>query len=364
MKTNEEIQHIIAEVSKARPTAIQINTEKIVEEYRFLSTNKSNIAIKVLSIVGVILSVFAFIAALYFLHLLDENINLLVFGFLLLTVSIFFIKKYNTIIIDTSSLALYALGGWMLIYGMDMDNTNLILIIVIAISIGTLLIVQRYLLSLFNILCILIGIIGLLIHNFENYLLLSIMAALVAIGLIYLLSNEATILAKRNLISTLYDSLRDAFTLTSIGITGYIISSSHHLFLNNSETNWKNALYLLSVAYGIGVLFMIYKIMHKLNVKKSVLMLSIYVLSILILAPTIINPGISGSILLLFICFYYQYKIGLSLAIIAFLYCLWRFYYDLNFSLLTKSIALMLSGVLFLIIYFVININKSSNEKI
>lgn len=362
MKNKQEILNKIELLSKGNEPNFQININDTMAAYQHLEENRSNLTIKILSILGVILSVLSFLGALFLLNILNDKLNLIICGSIFLILSLYCMKKYNAIIIDTASIAFYIVGGWMLIYGFDIHDLNYIFILCFIISLCTLLIVQRYLLSLLNILCIIYSIIALINHNDQNLLFITLINAILIIALIYFLSHEAAVLSKRNLISTIYNPLRLGLILATVVTTAFIILS--HYETNEQVNNTSFALNILSVLYALATLWVVYKITSKFEITKSKVLFPTYALLILMLGSTVINPGIACSILLILICFNYQYRIGLSIGLISLLLSLWHFYYNLNFSLLVKSLILIISGLLFLAIYFVINSNKINNEKI
>jgi|GEM_PF-2926156 len=49
-----------------------------------------------------------------------------------------------------------------------------------------------------------------------------------------------------------------------------------------------------------------------------------------------------------------SHRTGTALAVVALLYFITRHYYDLNLTLLTKSLVMMISGVLFLTAYLIL----------
>lgn len=363
MKNKQEILNKIELLSKGNEPNFQININDTLAAYQNLDENRSNLTIKILSILGVILSVLSFLVALYLLNFLDDKLNLIICGSIFLILSLYCIKKYNTIIIDTTSIAFYIVGGWMLLYGLDVEDLNYIFILCLIINLCTLLIVQRYLLSLLNILCIICSIVALIDHNYQNLLGVTLINTVLVIALIYFLSNEASVLSKRNLITTIYNPLRLALILATLATTAFIILSHDETYDDQEKTS-ALALYVLSIIYAFATLWVVYKITSKFEIAKSNVLIPTYGLLILLLGSTVINPGIAGSILLILLCFNYQYRFGLSISLISLLFSLWHFYYNLTFSLLVKSMILIISGLLFLAIYFVINSNKINNEKI
>jgi len=92
--------------------------------------------------------------------------------------------------------------------------------------------------------------------------------------------------------------------------------------------------------------------------------ITIYGITLLTILPTALSPAISGAILLIVLGFLVNYKTGLILGIVSFIYFISQYYYDLNFTLLTKSILLFLSGILFVLLYLLTHKKLSSNEKV
>jgi len=82
------------------------------------------------------------------------------------------------------------------------------------------------------------------------------------------------------------------------------------------------------------------------------------------LVSTIFSPSISGAMIIVLLSFLVNYKTGLAIGIISLIYFISQYYYDLNFTLLTKSIILFSSGIVFLLFYLFTTKKLNSNEKI
>src|SRR5690606_13137026 len=95
--------------------------------------------------------------------------------------------------------------------------------------------------------------------------------------------------------------------------------------------------------------------------RKKVLTL---VLCLFTLLPTLYAPSISGALLIVLLSFLVNYRTGFAIGIIALIYFVVQYYYDLNLSLLTKSIILFSSGTVFLVFYFFFTKMTKDNEKI
>jgi len=110
------------------------------------------------------------------------------------------------------------------------------------------------------------------------------------------------------------------------------------------------------------IMLLIQKVLNSTNILAEKNNWKIFVAVALLLAPTIMNPAIAGSLLIVLLSFSINYKTGLGLGIVAFIFFVSQYYYDLQFSLLTKSTILFASGILFLMIYLFVSQKTKTNE--
>lgn len=71
-----------------------------------------------------------------------------------------------------------------------------------------------------------------------------------------------------------------------------------------------------------------------------------------------------GSLLLILLCFHYTYKKEFAASILLFIFTVSKFYYDLNLTLLTKSMLLFFTGIVFIIAWFLFTQKGKRHEKI
>ncbi len=112
------------------------------------------------------------------------------------------------------------------------------------------------------------------------------------------------------------------------------------------------------------ILYLLYQLLKTLQVSGVRQQAIIYICCVLVLAPALFAPAILGAILIILLGFYVNYRTALLLGTVAFIYFVSQYYYDLNLTLLTKSIILFVSGLLFLILYFFVHKKITTNEKI
>ena len=104
--------------------------------------------------------------------------------------------------------------------------------------------------------------------------------------------------------------------------------------------------------------------MQVMKVDNPVNQIGIYVLCIIICLPTVFAPYLSGSLLLILICFHYGYRAECAAALLLFIYAVSKYYYDLNLSLLTKSMTLFFIGIACITAWYFFTQKRTRHEKV
>ena len=104
--------------------------------------------------------------------------------------------------------------------------------------------------------------------------------------------------------------------------------------------------------------------MQVMKVDHPVNQVGIYILCIVICLPTVFAPYLSGSLLLILICFHYGYKAECAASLLLFIYAVPKYYYDLNLSLLTKSITLFFIGIACITAWYFFTQKRTRHEKV
>lgn len=357
MRTKEEIQDLISFINSQQERAIQFNEEKIITAYEKTNGDQS-LAVKILSIFGGILASCFFIGFLFIAGLYDSQTGLLIVGVLLLISGIFINKTIDSTMVDTVSISAYIIGYILLgmgMFEMELDE-NAVSLVFIVIAIATLYIVQAYIISFVSVLIISGAFLTLLISNDYGdlvHIYVSVMTFL--LSFVYL--KEARLLNQSQQISNLYNPVRIALLFSFLA--GLIILIKMHIAELSQQYIW-----ISSVSIIAAILYVISHLFEILHVTKSNQKWGIYVLSIFVLLPTLFAPSISGAILIILLSFLVNYKTSLIIGVISFIYFVSQYYYDLHYTLLTKSIVLFCSGVLFLGLYFLTHKKLKSDEKI
>ena len=356
MKDEENIKELLAYFQTTEKNEFLIDKEAI--EKAFQKNNGSqSLAIRILSILGGLLASLTFIGFLFLAKLYDSDIGLLIFGTLCIAGAIWINKVYYEIIMDTLSVSVFTIG--FILWGLGLNKLhvteNSISIVFILIAISSLYIVQNYILSFLAILIINGSILAIIISN-KNFDLILIYVSFLAILLAYLFLHEAKIISINKAISKLYNPLRIGLIFSFL--SGLIIFGKKGILPVSNEYIWVPSVIIIStIIYLLSYLFEILEII-KTNQK-----ISISVFCFLLLLLTVLSPAISGSILIVLLSFFVNYKTGFVIGITALIYSISQYYYDLNFTLLTKSILLFSSGVIFTTLYLFTHKKLTPNEK-
>jgi hypothetical protein len=344
MRNKDDIRELLDHFQDTEDQPIQFDEAAIVSAYQKYN-NTQSLPIKVLSVLGGILASLAFLGFLFIAGLYNSDLGLLTFGEILIAGSIWINKKYDKIIIDTISVSSFIIGFTLLGVGCGQlkMNEDIISIIFIVIALVSLSIVQNYILSFVSVLIINGSILMLMISN-RGYDLIHIYVSVLAWTMTYYFIKEATIITTHKTLSQLYTPVRTGLIFSFL--SGLIFLGKKGFLPVSPGYSWLSSVMIVSaIVYLISVLFDV------LNITEIRHKAGIYILTILALLPTALSPAISGSILIILLSFLTNYTTGLVLGISSFIYFISQYYYDLNFTLLTKSILLFSTGVLFIALY-------------
>lgn len=334
------------------------NEQAILDDYKVADENKVSLAIKILSILGGLLAMLTFLAFLFVAGLYDSEIGMVAVGGSCIAWAIVINKIYHKIVLDTFSISIYITGYALLAIGLSEIglSENSIAICLGLIALSALLITQNFMLSFISILTI-SGSFLFLILNTEVYDLIHVYIVVITLLLTYVFLNEAKIIAATKKLAQLYNPIRIAvvisfvFGLSIIGKKGMVSLSQNYIWISS----------IVFISIGMYLVSVIIKVNEITRSKTKV---TLYVFSFLILLSTLLSPAISGAIVLVLLSFLVTYKTGFVIGILALVYFVSQYYYDLSFTLLTKSILLLVSGVLFLACYLFTTKMLGNNEKI
>jgi hypothetical protein len=357
MRNKDKIKEVLDYFQTTDNKELKFDEQAILAAYQKNDDHQS-LAIKILSIFGGISAGLVFLGALFITGIYDSDSGLLIFGVLAIIGGIFISKFFDKLIIDTISISSYVIGFILLAAGMFKlevsENTVCVLFILIAFA--ALLIVQSYIISFISVLIINGAVIALLLfhNNFDNIqIYVSVLAVIVPVVFL----KEAKLISIHPAFSKLYPPVR-------IGLIFSFLAGLILLGRSDIPDRSANYLWIPSVVIILNILYVLSYLFEVLNISQIKQKVGIYIVSTAILLSTLLSPAISGAILIILVSFLVNYKTSFVIGIIAFIYFVSQYYYDLHFTLLTKSILLFSSGVLFLGLYLLTRKKLTSNEKV
>jgi len=357
MSNSTNINQLLAYLQSVMQKPLIVDEEAIAKAYQ-KSREKQSLAIKVLSIFGGILASLAFLGFLMMTGLYDSKVGLTLFGFVFIAGVLLTSKAYDKIIIDTFNVSFFIIGLTMIGFGLEklrMSDESLS-IIFFFIALISLSIVRNYILSFIAVLLAGGSILALIISSNSDNLVNAYVASM-AILMSYFILNEAKLIVQSKTTSKLYEPVRIGLVFSFL--FGLIILGKRDLLPLSKDFIWLSGTVVVCI-----IVYTLANVVEVLHIHERKQKLYVYVISILVLIPTLLAPAVSGALLILLLCFLVNYKTGFAIGVISLIYFIGQYYYDLHFTLLTKSILLFSSGMLFVVLYLLLHRKLTNDEKI
>ena len=351
MEKVKNMERALDEIASGEGEGFWAQRETILQRYG-QNKGEHGLAIKILSIFGGLLATVAFGGFLGLLDLFDSGAVTLGLGLAILVFSMVIQRNFRSLALDSLGISLYVLGMILLIFAMVQFEVrgNHTALLVCFVALCSLPLSKNYMLDFISVLAIAGALLYLILAN-EIPSLIHVYVTFFCLSLAFCLLGEAKFLAARPLLSRLHGPLR-------IGLVFSFLMGLYALGTSDPAPNpWVSA--LPAVAIILGLIPSITKTLGASPRGRTL----IYILVALALLPTLFAPAIAGSLLLVLLSFKVNYRTGLALGIIALAYFTIQFYYDLNLDLLTKSILLLASGLLFLACHLLLFKRNRAHEK-
>jgi len=306
-------------------------------------------AITIFQTAGGYIASLAFLGLMFTLNIYKYPALVLTIGVPFILISILQNRLPKIHIPDTIGVFIFMVGCFMTIYGASFYDLqpNRLIGLVTLISMATLGLSENKIVVFSSVLLFFGSLIAFILENhWENGI--HIVANLTMAMAFLLYHKEGEMLAARSRLSQLIASMAYASAIASL-ITFQIIAWPSVLSIPPHFV-WTSSLAPLSVC-----LYLIYR-----NTDNNRLV-SIIALALLAV-PAFFAPAIIGSLAILFLGFGYRNKDLMTVGILSFLFTTIKFYYDLKFTLLEKSIMMMAVGVTFLVVYLVFKKHVRTNE--
>ena len=320
---------------------------------------KHNLTIQAVSIIGGILTAIFFLGFLALARILRSDISCLIVGSILILTTLTISRMVIRSFLDAMNITLYIAGCVLIGFGIN-ASINILFTTLMGISILTFLLSRGFILPFLSVILFNISLFGEVAYVFSSFYPLQI--AVIPILGAFLFINAFEKLFEGTETKNYFSKYRPfhagLFISSIVSLGGLSISDLV------SETNSWLVSGILSVYIWVGLLIMIQQIIQVMKGDNPVNQVGIYILCIIICLPTVFAPYLSGSLLLILICFHYGYRAECAAALLLFIYAVSKYYYDLNLSLLTKSITLFFIGIACITAWYFFTQKRTRHEKI
>jgi uncharacterized membrane protein len=351
------LQDTLETIRADQGEGFEVDIEQIQRAFQQEDAAFSNLTIKVLSILGGILAGGFLTGFLFLTGINNSSAGMITIGIIFTAGSIGASKFIDNLTLDTLSITLYLVGVLMIWAGFeDIFRSNEMLpFILIAVAIATLFFSENFMLVFVGTLLFH----GALIYYFEDRrspLLLQLPIILCCVSLLWLTYAEARIITYNKKANAVYKPLQAGF---------FVAFAAELIFIGEYRESYftKYSHLLLSVAIGITMLLLLYRVMQSVEYISVRSRLIIYVLALAVIIPTAYAPYIGGALLLIILTFHYGFKSQMIISILLLIYGTSRFYYNMNISLLYKSVILFSTGLVITSVWYYFTRQINSNEK-
>ena len=335
-----------ATIQQGAGEELHINEEAIAVAQTRMQERETSWIIKIVSVIGGILATQFFTGFLFVSSILTSAMGSLMVGCIFLVGSLFFIRKTNQLVLDTMAVTIYLLAYVLVGVGLNMlhwnDNASAITIMLTAF--GALLFIRHTVLAFFTCMILMSGAVFLFYNNhLGNWS--QCWPAVLAVFIVGLYWKEAAIIRFHPRCIDWYQPLLITLILFFIGFLQLL--GKRHLVEGIGTYFSYTSLWLL-----ILVGWVLYQILPSFGIVIQSQKWIILVIILLVLLPTLRSPAIAGIILLLLLSFRSGDRWVWIISLLSLVVFMFEFYYDLDYTLLTKSYILMGTGFGLLVFYY------------
>ncbi|WP_073851701.1 DUF4401 domain-containing protein [Pontibacter flavimaris] len=338
---NTQLDTLLEEIAQEQP-GFTYDRDSIAAENTATASLLKRVPMKVLAILGGLLGMGTFIGFLLAAGLYNSSVGMLFLGLCGLVGAEWLIRTNKEAAVDSVGVSLYITGYALLAVGIgqltdSITGAALALACASAVAIG----VSVSAIGVFLAVLVLNGSLLSLIFSHEVYPLAHGLIALLALILTYLSLNEARLIAASRRFALVLGPVRMGVIFSLVITLALFV---HQKFFSTTITYfWVSSLILIAC-----LLLLVYRVLRDVAVFSPKTKLVVYTCAVLLLAPFILTPSVPGALLILLASFYIGHKPGFWVGLLALVYFIILYYYDLNMTLLSKSGVLVASGLLFL----------------
>ena len=341
----ESTSQLLRDVNAANGEDLTYNEEEINKELVKDALAYKGLGIKLLSIAGGLLATSTFMGFVFLIASSSEGI-MVVFGLMAIIGAVFLDSKVNNTILDSACIGAYLTGFLMISHGLGgVKNDNILPIVYIGIALLTIICTKGVMLNFISLMVVNGSLLALISIN-NVYQLTQFLTGTLAWGYTLVCILEPKLLASGRQVNIRFIPLRNGLLFSFLAMLLYhtmkMVPEQYH------DNEWISSVMIICT-----FLFVLRYLIGFLQITKPLTQVLVYALSLLVLLPAIYAPAICGALLLIAVSFHFGHRTGLIMGCIAFIYFVGQYYYSLHYTLLQKSVMMFVTGVLFLIAWFV-----------
>jgi len=345
--TKHKLSEDVRTLTDALPRKVNIDRDALLADFEHDEAHEGTLGMKVLSIAGAFLATIFFMGFVVVGGLYDSPVAMGVLGALMLTVGWFLARReVGSLVAFAFAVSVTGVGFPLVLFGFgEIIQYNEVILATLGLLLSLILFaVHRH--KVINFLTVVTagGCLLFLGYDVLNSLGIHLATAAFAAGTVLWYEGEALLLKSSVFVNDRYEAVRAA--LPVVVLTGAYYFSYYRWYSDElPPPNWYASVVLIPLTGWVS-----WRLLERYVPDRAER--GLYAAGVLtLLLPTFFAPAICAPILLLLLTWKVGYRTGSGLSVIALIYAVSRYYYDLNLTLLHKSVVLMVSGVLFLIAY-------------
>ena len=334
---------LLQSIAQEQGEGFTYDQELITQEELHGEFKVSALAIKILTILGGLLASSTFLGFFLAAGLYDSPAALSVLGVMLLAGAEWLVRYKENASADALGVSLNIVGYILLLAGLNqlVQNDSVVAAILACVALLIISVSESAICVFLSVLVLNGSLFAIIVDKKELYNLAHGLVMLQAAILTYMSLHEAKLIASSPKYNTRFNPVRIGIALSLVFSLGLFVHqkvlSTHINYL------WISGLFLIGC-----VLILLHRILKEAAITNTKTQVVFYTCCALVLAPTILTPSIPGALLVLLTSFYIGNKTGFWVGLLALVYFVIMYYYDLNMTLLAKSGVLVASGLLFL----------------
>lgn len=346
------LSELLAKWKSERPEMLPYDSEAFETSLFPENRNKYTLAIKLLAFVGAFIGAIMFLGVLFILEFFKSEETVLFIGVACLVASLLFSRNRHVenVMFEPITLVLGIMGqlitpwGIVAVFELKFSSFYPFFSITLIMASVVLVVSKNIILRYFASLTVCLSILG-MIWQSKQFDLVHILIAFISIILIGMWLKEPKILSRYNFLSDYFNPVGFGLLTAMILILSITVNRE---FSQQYFTHW----WISSIIFLVLLLYVTWDTLQQLDLQKWFWLVCVVIL--LLLLPTISAPGIVASVVILVLGFRVGHSYISMIGIVSITYFMIAFYYNLNTTLLLKSIYLMVSGAFFIASFFIL----------